>query len=1212
MKIIDRICSNCIWKQRQECIGKTKICRKWVYFKANCRLCVFLDDCFGLGKTVSESTVCVNFEKSVNSPKNLKNYETFLPEEEAEFSPVELVENIISSNYDSRVFQLVDDRDIPKATNPVRFIISKKGLNISLFPMQLKIFLELFSAYCPYCSNTKYIKSIVVDTPLSEILDRVVFYTDGVCKKCGKSKYDAVKDGKHKFYDQLIGVAGQRSSKSTSVGILSATVLHQFLKLPKNPVEYFNLLPNSTLHATFVGLRYNDAFDNLWEPFNNLIKSSPWYIQYHAFLEEEGDRIGSELLKARDTFLAYKWKNIGIYPSGPDKRTLRGRTRIISSLDELGWFMGSEGSAKFDADEVYNALDNSLMTVQSAARRMLKKNPSVPTAWGMYISSPSSKTDKAMRLYKQSLTSNRMYGFKMATWEFNPNITRQDLNAKFMEDPITAERDFGANPPFSVLPYIKGPSALVNIFSGKKNIFKHHGNKIIRGSLNEELLYPKISFVNKHTYPSVLSIDAGYNCLSGNTLIPTEKGLCKLGSLVELPSDAKPGYKKRIDLKVGSSINPKIAEFWHYKGESNTSIVETKSGHYLVGTEDHPVLILKNNEHVWVKLKDINVGDPVCLNLRKFTSDTAFKLNLKERFSTLPSNNTSQKKLPKVPDYMTPELAYIIGALISGGHYGKYYTVISNSNILYLKKIRNFFEIVFGIKKSECGIKKFKKGEYKINGIKGNANFDSYSISYGFVMLYSVWKDLGLVGDEDCKNKSNKPSYYKFIPDCIMQADSKSQASFMAAYIEGDGSIRSDRYEISVWSSSKRILWDFQILLNTHGIMSNNFKHGIRTASATEAYKLYNILKPYLSFKHTNLYLEKSNKVSNRWGFDSSYVREFLKSRYIRWAGNRGDVYKNDKGEEIYVTKVNSSLDKKFCYEIYHNEGYDHFLSELKRISKIEYSKLKYLLDCEYWYSPIVSIKKDKKRKVYDLTMEAGVEPAFIANGMVVHNSNSFALSLSHIEMREKKKVFVTSGVIEIIPRPCPISFVKTYDKVIAPIIEAFNVKIIAVDRWQSIDLSQRVFDDFGIDGLIYSVKYSDFEEMKGSIYSEDVLYPEIESDLQDLIELDTELNTLIYMKPINHLFLQCLMTRDTGRMVTKGEEVTDDILRTIVLGYAVLNMEEYEHLFNTEGVYDKFINLSSIITTKTIQQQKDYNSSWLQKIKNSVPGIGVFKNRRG
>ena len=94
-------------------------------------------------------------------------------------------------------------------------------------------------------------------------------------------------------------------------------------------------------------------------------------------------------------------------------------------------------------------------------------------------------------------------------------------------------------------------------------------------------------------------------------------------------------------------------------------------------------------------------------------------------------------------------------------------------------------------------------------------------------------------------------------------------------------------------------------------------------------------------------------------------------------------------------------------------------------------------------------------------------------------------------------------------------------------------------------------------------------------------------------------------------------MCKDTGRMVTKGDDITDDILRALVLGYAVINNEEYEDLFTGTGqrINTNYMSVSNIV-------KLGYKSSLpcsgmigmpsLNNIKSnsSVTGVGNFRGR--
>lgn len=726
-------CNNCGINLKIGCSQRKKeICSKWKPENASCETCLYCDECRTFGKKVSKLLVCSNYIKS-KTKHTLKD--------DVEEPSVDLVDTILNSDYERAISEKVDDRDVQWADNPVRFISSKKFMGINLYPRQLTILAEWFAAYCPYCSDTKFIRTKVeVNTPIDEIKSRMRLYKDGICPKCGKTRYDAIQDGTHKYYDQLAGCAGQRSGKSLTCVMAALAILHEFLRLP-NPMSTYKLLLNAPLSGTFVGLRYNDAFDNLWTPFYNLIKDSLWFKKYHDFLTEQSTKLSHDLFKFRDSYVSYAYKNIIIYPSGPDKRKLRGRclpghvlintdrgfipvknyakllnsitfkghekrkiighcysgrkeviriktangleldasfdhrvltaefskdiptklvcswveqqnlkdklvfcqlggdfptkspypvhymtrqalvcntklplevmscskeqtlecttyllnqcrikedayifpneemtkqvqlllmklgfevkrenttlmlsevskeflltkvisvesigemdvfdievsaedsiypannilvhnTRIIGALDEVGWFSGKSDGVMYNAEEVYTALDNSLMTVRAAARKLLKMNPGLPTAQGIYISSPSSKTDAIMKMVKASKNSRNIYSFHYPTWEFNPEITKEDLADKFATDPIIAERDFGANPPYSISPYLKSPDLLIETFSDKlKNAICLTGKNIVKDSLGGNLISPKIKFKWTHSFPSVLAVDCGY------------------------------------------------------------------------------------------------------------------------------------------------------------------------------------------------------------------------------------------------------------------------------------------------------------------------------------------------------------------------------------------------------------------------------------------------------------------------------------------------------------------------------------------------------------------------------------------------------------------------------------------------------------------------------------------------------------------------------
>lgn len=284
--------------------------------------------------------------------------------------------------------------------------------------------------------------------------------------------YDFSIPEKHQFWTN-----GLISHNSAWVAMTANYQLHRFLKI-QNPSHYFKLLPNQTLHMVFVALTFKQASETLWQPFLSLYDSSPWIKEYHKLLDYHGEKLGRELYESQKTILRYDTKRLTIYPNGPDKSKLRGRTQFFSSIDELGWFLGDDKAIKLNPDEICAALENALQTIRSTVefKRRVLKDYNAPDALFVNISSPSAANDKIMRLVREK--SPTRYSFHLPTWEMNPNITRESLEPLFIVNPMKAERDFGANPPLSDKPFISNPDVVESAITPKFKNTAHYQTKL--------------------------------------------------------------------------------------------------------------------------------------------------------------------------------------------------------------------------------------------------------------------------------------------------------------------------------------------------------------------------------------------------------------------------------------------------------------------------------------------------------------------------------------------------------------------------------------------------------------------------------------------------------------------------------------------------------------------------------------------------------------
>jgi hypothetical protein len=392
-----------------------------------------------------------------------------------EWSPSGLVNQALSSDLDPGVFSIIDETEVPKAKNFVEFCLSKKFLNVIPYPRQIEAGLSFFEEYCPECTNPAWVygdeKDLdLFDQPIAEILDNVQMLEFGKCPKCQQNRLDFVAKKYFHLPYELAGCAGQRSGKSALVAMIAAYVLHRYLVIP-DPVRFLDILGSSQLYMTLTAISAGQAEASLWVPFKEYVDAAPWFADYHKLLADTGERLGTELLHRPRTFLVYSHKRIACLFEAPNKRRLRGKTRIFTAIDEIGWMEAdaAKQSVTLSADEISAALDNSLMTVRAAAETMRQTRGlyNCPDGYACNISSPSAKDDRIMRSVRAAKENRKIYAYHYPTWEANPRISREMLEPQFQQSRMVSERDFGAIPPLANDPFIDNPNCVNMMVSNK-------------------------------------------------------------------------------------------------------------------------------------------------------------------------------------------------------------------------------------------------------------------------------------------------------------------------------------------------------------------------------------------------------------------------------------------------------------------------------------------------------------------------------------------------------------------------------------------------------------------------------------------------------------------------------------------------------------------------------------------------------------------------
>lgn len=260
-----------------------------------------------------------------------------------------------------------------------------------------------------------------------------------------------------KKYNELVMIVGRRGSKTQLASCISCYEAFKLICL-QNPARYYHLAKGQEIFIVNVAASKEQARDTVFAAVASKIENSEWFQ--------------SQNYTPRYNEFYFHEPKVFLRSDHSNSASLVGRTVKCGVLDELARF--KDKSQKSSAKEVYTAVRNSTQTFGREGITVT-------------ITSPILVNDFAMQLYYQSQdphTNEGMLGYKMPTWEMNPFITRESLQPEYDRNPEMAERDFGANPSFSIERYFKEPERITDpaVMSTRKHpIIGDYPSPVFRG-----------------------------------------------------------------------------------------------------------------------------------------------------------------------------------------------------------------------------------------------------------------------------------------------------------------------------------------------------------------------------------------------------------------------------------------------------------------------------------------------------------------------------------------------------------------------------------------------------------------------------------------------------------------------------------------------------------------------------------------------------------
>ncbi len=181
-------------------------------------------------------------------------------------------------------------------------------------------------------------------------------------------------------------------------------------------------------------------------------------------------------------------------------------------------------------------------------------------------------------------------------------------------------------------------------------------------------------------------------CVGGDTLVATEDGLVRIGSLYA--GEDEDSFRDHI-VEVASFEGTQKTDAFYYGGVRPVREVELRSGHRVIATPNHRLLVATEAGLRWKMTYDLEPGDYVAV---QYGSDLWSQVP--PRFDDFrPSAAYGSQKAVHLPEEMNDELAFLLGAYVAEGHITRSNWTVTITNTVdgVLERVAAAWRDLFGV-----------------------------------------------------------------------------------------------------------------------------------------------------------------------------------------------------------------------------------------------------------------------------------------------------------------------------------------------------------------------------------------------------------------------------------------------------------------------------------------------------------------------------------